>query len=180
MRRITSYFVNGLLFMVPVVLTLYIFYLVFFKIDHLLGFSIPGVGFIVTILGITLIGFLVSNFLTRKLMLLIDRLFTRLPLVKLLYSSIKDLIGAFVGDKKSFNKPVLVSLTPERGASVLGFVTAESLENLGLNDYTAVYVPQSYNFAGNLLLFPKDQITPLSASSSEVMTFIVSGGVAGQ
>jgi uncharacterized membrane protein len=179
-RRITSYFVNGLLFMVPVVLTLYIFYLVFFKIDHLLGFSIPGVGFIVTILGITLIGFLVSNFLTRKLMLLIDRLFTRLPLVKLLYSSIKDLIGAFVGDKKSFNKPVLVSLTPERGASVLGFVTAESLENLGLNDYTAVYVPQSYNFAGNLLLFPKDQITPLSASSSEVMTFIVSGGVAGQ
>lgn len=179
MKRLTTYFVNGLLFMVPVVLTLYIFYLVFFKIDHILGFTIPGVGFAVTIVGITLIGFLVSNFLTRKLMFLIDRLFNRLPLVKILYSSIKDLIGAFVGDKKSFNKPVLVRLS-ESGASVLGFVTAESLENLGLDDYTAVYVPQSYNFAGNLLLFPRDQVTPLDVSSSEVMTFIVSGGVAGQ
>jgi uncharacterized membrane protein len=166
--------------MVPVVLTLYIFYLIFFKIDHILGFSIPGVGFLVTLAGITLIGFLVSNFLTRRLILLIDRLFIRLPLVKLLYSSIKDLIGAFVGDKKSFNKPVLVRLSPDSGASVLGFITAESLENLGLNDYAAVYVPQSYNFAGNLLLFPRDQVTPLDASSSEVMTFIVSGGVAGQ
>lgn len=179
MKRLTTYFVNGLLFMVPVVLTLYIFYLVFFKIDHILGFAIPGVGFAVTIVGITLIGFLVSNFLTRRLVLLIDRLFNRLPLVKILYSSIKDLIGAFVGDKKSFNKPVLVRLS-DNGASVLGFVTAESLENLGLDDYTAVYVPQSYNFAGNLLLFPRNQVTPLDASSSEVMTFIVSGGVAGQ
>lgn len=178
LKRLTSYFVNGLLFMVPVVLTLYIFYLIFFKIDHLLAFSTPGVGFLVTIAGITVIGFLVSNFLTRRLMLIVDGLFTRLPLVKMLYSSIKDLISAFVGDKKSFNKPVLVRLAPESGASVLGFVTAESLENLGLDDYTAVYVPQSYNFAGNLLLFPRDQIKPLEVSSSEVMTFIVSGGVA--
>jgi uncharacterized membrane protein len=179
LKRLTSYFVNGLLFMVPVVLTLYIFYLIFFKIDHLLAFSTPGVGFLVTIAGITVIGFLVSNFLTRRLMLIVDGLFTRLPLVKMLYSSIKDLISAFVGDKKSFNKPVLVRLAPESGASVLGFVTAESLENLGLDDYTAVYVPQSYNFAGNLLLFTRDQIKPLDVSSSEVMTFIVSGGVAG-
>lgn len=180
MKRLTNYFANGLLFMVPVVLTLYIFYVIFFKIDNILNFSIPGVGFVVTIAGITLIGFLVSNFLTRKLVLLIDRLFNRLPLVKILYSSIKDLIGAFVGDKKSFNKPVLVKLTRESSAGVLGFVTAESLEHLGLNDYMAVYVPQSYNFAGNLLLFPRDQVTPLDASSSEVMTFIVSGGVTGE
>lgn len=171
--------------MVPIVLTLYIFYLIFSKIDHLLRIPIPGigvipgVGFVVTLVGITLVGFLVSNFLTRKLLLLVDRLFNRLPLIKILYSSIKDLIGAFVGDKKSFNKPVLVKLTEGNGPGVLGFITAESLEQLGLNDHIAVYVPQSYNFAGNLLIFPREQITPLDASSSEVMTFIVSGGVTG-
>jgi uncharacterized membrane protein len=106
-------------------------------------------------------------------------MFKKLPLVKLLYTSIKDLIGAFVGDQKSFNKPVAVALVPG-GPMVLGFVTNESLESLGLAEHVAVYVPQSYNFAGNLLLFPKEQVLPIETDSSQVMTFLVSGGVSGK
>ncbi|MEN6461066.1 MAG: DUF502 domain-containing protein [Syntrophomonas sp.] len=186
MKRITNYFFKGLLFMVPIVLTIYIFFLVFVKIDGLLKIPlpgigvIPGVGFIATLVIVTLIGFLVSNFLTKKIMFLVDKLLNSLPLVKLLYSSIKDLVGAFVGDKKSFNKPVMVRLSADGSAHVLGFITCESLDNFGMKDYVSVYVPQSYNFAGNLLIFPRDQVQVLDANSSEVMTFIVSGGVAGR
>nr|WP_276621374.1 DUF502 domain-containing protein [Syntrophomonas wolfei] len=156
----------------------------FTKIDRLLQIPlpgigiIPGVGFVVTILIITLTGVLVSNLITRRFMSLMDRLFNRLPLVKILYSSIKDLINAFLGEKKTFNQPVLVTIIPDSNASALGFVTSESLQHLGVDDMVAVYFPQSYNFAGNLLLFPRKQVTPIDASSSEVMTFIVSGGVA--
>lgn len=179
MKRIAQYFVNGLLFLVPVVITIYIFYLVFVKIDGLLKFPIRGVGFVTTLVLVTLVGFLASNFLTRRMLNLVDGLLNRLPLVKLLYSSIKDLIGAFVGDKKRFDKPVLVNLLADGNAYALGFITRESLDNLGLEDMVAVYLPQSYNFAGNLLVFPREQVRPLDANSSEVMTFIVSGGVSG-
>jgi uncharacterized membrane protein len=99
--------------------------------------------------------------------------------VKLVYSSIKDLINAFVGERKSFDKPVLVRLSPDDSVRALGFVTREALASLGLPEHVAVYFPQSYNFAGNLLIVPHDAIQPLSVSSGELMTFIVSGGVSG-
>jgi uncharacterized membrane protein len=185
MKKLSNYFLGGLLFLVPIVLTLYIFYFLFTKIDGLLKIPlpkvgvVPGVGFAATILLVILVGFLVSNFFTKRLLLWLDRLLNRLPLVKLLYGSVKDLLNAFVGDKKSFNQPVLARLTAEGTAHVLGFVTCDALSNLGLDDYVAVYVPQSYNFAGQLLIFPRSQVQPLEANSAEVMTFIVSGGVAG-
>jgi uncharacterized membrane protein len=109
---------------------------------------------------------------------LTEKIFTRLPVVKILYTSIKDLIGAFVGDKKSFDRPILVT-APEGGAKALGFITRDSLELLGLTDHVAVYFPQSYNFAGNLIIYPRDRVSPLDADSSEVMAFILSGGVSG-
>jgi len=78
--------------------------------------------------------------------------------VKLLYTSIKDLIAAFMGEKKRFDQPVIVTLTPGGHAEAIGFVTRSSMEFIGLMDSVAVYFPQSYNFAGNLLVFPKDQV----------------------
>ncbi|HEC97682.1 MAG TPA: DUF502 domain-containing protein [Nitrospirae bacterium] len=177
MKKLTEYFFKGLLFLVPLAATVYVVYLVFIKIDRLFSFSIPGVGFVVTILTITGVGFIASNFLTKRLVLLVDRTFARLPFIKMIYTSIKDLIGAFVGDKKSFNKPVSVALMPGSKIRVIGFVTRESLHNLGLSDSVAVYLPQSYNFAGNLIIVPKEEVVPLSADSGDVMAFIVSGGV---
>jgi len=161
------------------VATIYIVYVVFVTIDGLLSIPIPGVGFLATIALITFIGFLASNIFIGKLFHYTEKLFTRLPLVKLLYFSIKDLIGAFVGDQKGFNKPVVVTLSPESHTKAIGFITRESLEFLGLSDHVAVYFPQSYNFAGNLLVFSKDQVRPLEVDSSRVMAFLVSGGVSG-
>jgi uncharacterized membrane protein len=178
MRKLTKYFFNGLVFLVPVVVTIYVVYIVFVKIDKLFNFPVPGVGFIITILTITAIGFIGSNFLTRKLIQLVDIIFSRLPLIKMIYTSVKDLIDAFVGDKKGFKKPVSVALSPGSNVQVIGFVTSESLNNLGLSDCVAVYLPQSFNFAGNLIIVPKEQITPLSANSADIMKFVVSGGIA--
>lgn len=177
MKRLTRYFFEGLLFLIPLVATIYVIYVVFVKIDRLFEFEVPGVGFAVTILAITAIGFVASNILTRRLVLLVDGLLIRLPLVKMIYTAIKDLTGAFVGEKKGFNKPVLVSLAPEGNVKVIGFVTRESLANLGLAESAAVYLPQSYNFAGNLIIVPRDRITPLPVDSSQIMAFIVSGGI---
>lgn len=177
MRRISRYFLEGLLILVPFVVTVFVIYTVFQKIDGLFHFSIPGMGFVATLLLIFLVGFVTSNFLTRKLVALADTLFSRVPLVKMIYSSIKDLLNAFVGDKKSFNKPVQVTLAPDSGVRAIGFVTNDNLENLGIEGSVAVYLPQSYNFAGNLIIVPKDQVTPLDADSGDVMAFVVSGGV---
>jgi uncharacterized membrane protein len=185
MKRLANYFLNGLLFIVPIIVTLYVVYILFVKVDSLLKIPIPGigvipgVGFLATLVVITLTGFLVSNFLTKKLLLFFDRLMSRLPLVKLLYGSIKDLLNAFAGEKKSFNRPALVKLGSDSSAHVLGFITCDSLAKFDLEEYISVYIPQSYNFAGQLLIFPREQVHPLDTGSADLMTFIVSGGVAG-
>ena len=177
MKRISQYFLQGLLFLIPLFATIYVIYWIFVRIDGLLNLPVPGLGFIVTLVFITLIGFVASNFLTKKLVHLIDRLFARLPLVKMIYSAIKDLVNAFVGDKKSFNKPVQVIIDKERNIRLLGFATRDNLESLGLNESMAIYIPQSYNFAGNLIIVNRDQVIPLNADPGKVMKLIVSGGV---
>ena len=128
MKRLSQYFLRGLLFLVPLVVTLYVIYWVFIKIDGVLNLPVPGLGFIVTIVFITLVGFGASNFLTRNLVHLVDRIFARLPLVKMIYTAIKDLVNAFVGDKKSFNRPVQVVIDRESNLRVIGVATRESLE----------------------------------------------------
>jgi len=181
MKSILNYFLRGLLIFVPIAVTVFALLWAFTGLDKifrgLLRISIPGLGILVTIAVIFLIGFLASNFVGRKLFGLVEKVFTKVPLVKLLYGSIKDLVEAFAGEEKKFDKPVMASLG-QGGAKVMGFVTRETLTNLGLTDYVAVYLPQSYNFAGNVLLFPKDAVQRLDINGSEAMTFIVSGGVA--
>ncbi len=177
MKIVTRYFFRGLLITIPVVATIYVVYVVFTRVDRIFGFGIPGMGILMTFLIITFIGLLASNFLTRWFVNLIDTVFTRLPLVKMIYTSLKDLINAFVGDKKGFSRPALVRLSEEGDISVIGFVTQSDLKSLGIKDKVAVYLPQSYNFAGNLIIVPKRNITPLKADSGDVMKFIVSGGL---
>jgi len=179
MKRLMNYFLKGLLVFVPAALTVFTIVWVFTKLDGLLQIPIPGLGLVITILLITLIGFLASNFIGKKFFTLIDRLFTKLPVVKMLYSAVKDLIEAFAGEKKSFDRPAIVELTAG-GPKALGFITRDSLEFLSLSGYVAVYFPQSYNFAGSVLIFLSDQVTPLDVDSSDAMAFIVSGGVSGK
>ena len=189
MKRFLKYFLRGLLVFVPIGVTIFILVYVFNGLDSLFSVLLPFikytglrlfVGLSVTIGGIFLIGLFASNFVGKKLFGLLDKVFTNVPLVKMLYSAIRDLVEAFAGEKKKFDKPVLVTLGTSSYAKVVGFMTRENLDNLGLEDHVAVYLPQSYNFAGNVLLFPKEAVKPLDIESSEVMTFIVSGGVAGK
>ena len=179
MRRLLNYFLRGLVLVAPLAITLYVCWLVFMRIDGWLGLPIPGLGFVVTIVLITVIGFLGSNLITRGMLAIVDHTLGRLPFVRLLYTSTKDLLNAFVGEKRRFDKPVLVRLSDASEARMVGFVTQESLDRLGLPGYASVYFPQSYNFAGNLVVFPSSRLEPLDAASADVMAFIVSGGVTG-
>jgi uncharacterized membrane protein len=179
MKTLTNYFLKGLLFLAPIVVTLYILYFIISAVDQIFGIKIPGLGFLITLVLVTAVGFFVSTFLARGAASLIDRLFSRMPFIKMIYSSIKDLVNAFVGEKKRFDKPVLVNLSPQNSVQTLGFITRESLDTIGRAESMAVYIPQSYNFAGNLIVVPKEQVVPLDIESGKVMTFIVSGGVSG-
>jgi uncharacterized membrane protein len=170
---------NGCLVTAPLAVTIYVVWAVLGAIDRLLPFPIPGVGLVVTITLITPVGVLTSNVVGRTMLDLTEGILRRLPLVKLLYTSIKDLVSAFVGDKKRFDVPVAVSLIPGSDAKLLGFVTRDGLAQVGMPGHTAVYLPQSYNFAGSLVLVPRESLQILDLPASDVMTFIVSGGVSG-
>jgi len=178
-RKIARYFVRGCLVLVPLAATLYIIYFILSALDTLLPIGVPGVGLALTVFLITVVGFLTSNVVGRSIFDLTDGILGRLPLVKLLYTSIKDLVRAFVGDHKSFNRPAAVLLAPGSEARILGFVTREGLAPLGFPGHVAVYFPQSYNFAGNLVIVPREQVEFLDVSSAELMTFVVSGGISG-
>lgn len=186
MNRFLRYFIQGLIITVPVAITAFVVYKVIDWISSFFGFFgviiSPFVDpFIVIGIAIGLIflmGLLGSSIILRPLFIMFDSAMEHTPVIKTVYSSIKDLLAAFVGSKKRFNKPVLVTINKENNIQQLGFVTQEDLSELNLKTATvAVYVPLSYSFSGNLLIVPADHITVVDASSSEVMKFIISGGV---
>lgn len=176
-RRLLAYFFRGLVLLAPLAVTIYVCVVLFQAVDGWLHISIPGVGFLATLLLITLVGFLGSNLLTRGAVSVFDGLLAKLPFVSLVYGSTRDLVKAFVGEKRRFDKPVLVELFPGGHAHVLGFVTQESLVKLGHEELVSVYVPQSYHWAGQVYVFPATVIQRLDAPSAALMAFIVSGGV---
>jgi len=177
MSRLLNHFFRGVVLLAPLAFTVYVCVRVFATIDGWLGIPIPGVGFVATVALITLFGFLASSFITRQMLSVVESVLERLPFVRLLYSSTKDLLNAFVGEKRRFDKPVLVAPYASGEARALGFITQETLTSMGMLEHVAVYLPQSYNFAGSLLIFPTSAVTVLDAESADVMAFIVSGGV---
>lgn len=177
MSRLLNYFLRGLVAVVPLALTLYVCAVIFRTIDSWLGLPIRGAGFVLALALITLVGFMASSLITRSLIAALDRMFERLPFVRLLYSSAKDMLNAFVGEKRRFDKPVLASLSADGSVKVLAFLTSDSLDTLGLVDQVTVYMPQSYGFAGHILVVPASRVERIDADAAEVMAFIISGGV---
>jgi uncharacterized membrane protein len=178
-RNLIRYFFSGTLFIVPLVATGYFFYYSFAWLDSLLRLPYPGLGFLIIFAVITLFGYLTSNYLFRTATNYFDQGINKIPFVKLIYSSLKDLIGAFVGDKKKFNKPVLVLLNMENQLYRIGFITQDDLTELGLSEMVVVYFPQSYAVAGDHYVVPRDRVKPMKISGPVAMKFIVSGGVSG-
>jgi uncharacterized membrane protein len=175
-KRIITYFFRGLLFVVPIALTIYVIYLIIQFLDGILPIPIPGLGILIMLGFITFIGFLASIFITKPLFEIFERWVIKIPLINILYTSIKDLMSAFVGDKKKFNTPVIVKLS--EGMSRLGFITQDNLTILEEEDLVAIYFPHSYNFSGNLYLVPRGNVRILkNVKSADIMKLIVSGGV---
>lgn len=177
MKRLFRYFLNGLLIMAPITLTIYIILSIINWLDEIFDLGIPGLGILAMLVLLTLVGFIGSSFLVRPFLVITERIFNRTPIVRIIYSSLKDLFSAFVGDNQKFNRPVIVKVFENEDIYRIGFVTQENMLALSMEDKMAVYFPDSYNFSGELFVVPKTRVTYLDLPSSEVMKFIVSGGV---
>lgn len=175
--RLISYFVKGLIVVLPIGICALLLTSVVRWVDNLINFGFPGSGLIVVLLGITLLGVLLSGLLGSVVFSLMDDVLSRIPFIKIVYTSVKDLIEAFVGEKKKFTEPVLVQISEYTRA--IGFVTREDLSFLDMPGTTAVYFPYSYALTGRVLLVDKENVKPLDANSAEIMKFVVSGGVTG-
>ena len=178
-HKFIRYFFSGTLFIVPLMATAYVIFISFTWLDSLLHLKIPGIGFVIIVLAITLFGYLTSTFAFSTFMDIFDQGMNRIPFVKLIYSSLKDLLSAFVGDKRKFNKPVLVTINRENKIHQVGFVTQSDLTDARLDNMIAVYIPHSYAFSGNHYIVPRSQVEALPVSGQAAMKFIISGGVSG-
>lgn len=172
---LARWFGQGLLVVVPLVGTAWLVWTIVTSLDQLLGAPFPGFGVLVLVPAVLVVGFLSANVVGAALLRLFERGLARLPLVRIVYSSLKDLLSAFVGEKKGFDRPVVAALDEAGGVLVIGFATADDIP--GLPGYVAIYLPQAYNFAGNVVVVPAGRVRPLVAEPAAVMSFIVSGGV---
>lgn len=176
MKKSLNYFLKGLLFIVPIFISLYVIYWAITSIDNIFAFSIPGLGLLIVLGGTTLIGYFVNSFITKPFFDYFEEQISRIPLFKLIYTSIKDLMEAFVGDEKKFKESVIIDFNSS-GLKRIGFITEKDLSLLDMEGYVAVYCPHSYNFSGNLFLVETKNIKPIKLNSSTMMKFVVSGGV---
>jgi uncharacterized membrane protein len=198
-RFLMRYFIRGLLLVVPAGATAALLIYAFDWIGGLVqppgntGWTIPWTEFQVSatslawrlfsfllVIAIVIgIGLLTSNVVTQWVLRRVEELVFRVPVIKLIYTSIRDMVEAFVSEKKKFDEPVLLSFAEQPGVEVIGFITRKDLREFGRPDKVAVYVPQSYNFAANLILVPTERVTPIDLPAGDVMAFVVSGGVSG-
>jgi uncharacterized membrane protein len=187
LKRLIKHFLNGVLTVVPIFLLLYVLYSIFTFLDSLLGnvikpyvgdLYVPGLGIIVTILFLTLLGWLSTHYILNGIIRLLDHLFRKVPVVKTIYTSIKDLLQSLLGEKRSFSKVVLVTI-PGTNMKSLGFVTSEDLHMLyePLQEYAAVFIPQTFQVAGVTFLVPKTDIEVVDIKPEEAMKFILSAGM---
>jgi uncharacterized membrane protein len=187
MKKIFSYFFQGLIYIAPLGITLYIIYFLFKVIDgfirtyiqKLFDIDIPGLGIVVLFVLITLLGLIGSTIVARPIKKLLSKLLDKAPLLKTIYSAIRDLLSAFVGKEKKFDQPVLVIVNTISNLEKMGFITQKDLSHLEVIDKVSVYFPHSYNFSGEMFIVPKELIRPINIPPAEAMKFIVSGGVAG-
>jgi uncharacterized membrane protein len=185
MKKLVKYFLQGLLVFSPFLVTVILFAKAFNLIDDsandfiesIFGRHYKGLGFLISISMITILGFLSSTILFGGIFRWIESVLLKDSLIRMIYTSIKDLANSFMGEKRKFNKPVLVNMHKDSGIYKIGFITQESMSLISEKDLIAVYLPISYSIAGDLYLVDKELIKPIDISSSEAMKFIVSGGV---
>jgi uncharacterized membrane protein len=186
LKKILLYFFQGALVILPIFITVLVLYKIIINVGSVIEYmnlSVspildPFLGVLVVVAGFVLVGLLSGSFIFRPILSLLDELIDRAPLIKTIYSSVKDLMSAFVGQKKRFNKPVLVRVNDHPIVEKLGFITNEDLSELGIGEgRIAVYLPMSYAFSGQVLIVDRSMVKTLPVSSADLMKFIISGGV---
>lgn len=195
--KLLNYFFQGLIVLAPAFITAWAVVSLFNLIDDLLPnflhlllpeivkidvqgnpAKIPGLGFLVVVLIVLVVGYFSSLFFVSKLLGLFDQLLEKTPGIKIIYTTVKDFLEAFAGNKRKFNKPVLVSIEA-LDVWRIGFITQTDVSQFGLVGYVAVYVPHSYAFSGITYLVTTERIKQLGdLSSADAMKFTISGGVA--
>ena len=187
MKRLLRYFINGLVITIPLGITVLIFARLFFWIrDWFSGINVlvhpiadPFILIGAVLALIFLAGVFASNVVARFFIAESGKFIEKIPVVRHIYSPVKDFTGAFLGNKKRFTRPVLVTTNKEANVREVGFITDDDLHEIGIGpEFAAVYLPASYSIAGRLVIVPKSNITEMDAPSGDVMKFVVSGGVA--
>jgi uncharacterized membrane protein len=194
--KLVNYFFQGLIILAPIVITAWAVLSLFNYIDDILPNllhvlfpdlvklnpqgepeKIPGLGFLVVVLIVLSVGYISSLFFVSKLVDLFDRVLEKTPGIKIIYTTIKDFLEAFAGNKRKFNKPVLVNVdAPDVWR--MGFITQTDLSQFDMKEHVCVYVPHSYAFSGITYFVKKDRIRDINdVNSTDAMKFVVSGGV---
>ncbi len=194
--KLVNYFFQGLIILAPIVITAWAVLSLFNYIDDILPNllhvlfpdlvklnpqgepeKIPGLGFLVVVLIVLSVGYISSLFFVSKLVDLFDRVLERTPGIKIIYTTIKDFLEAFAGNKRKFNKPVLVNVDAS-DVWRMGFITQTDLSQFDMKEHVCVYVPHSYAFSGITYFVKQDRIRVIKdVNSTDAMKFIVSGGV---
>jgi uncharacterized membrane protein len=196
LASVAQLFFQGVVVLAPIGVTIWVVVSLFNWVDNflpnLLNFIFPlqfaevngqipkvtGLGFVVAITLVLIVGWLSSLFFVERLMSIFDKILEKTPGVKIIYSSVKDFLEAFAGNKKKFDQPVLVNVD-STDVWRIGFITQQNTEHFGLKDFVTVYVPHSYAISGITYIVSADRIKkmPKGVNASEAMKYVVSGGV---
>lgn len=189
-KKVFQYFLQGILVTAPIIITGYLIYWFVSSIDNLLPIfqqreadgSIStrnyGLGFVIIIVALIVVGYLSSNFITSRIFSLFDQFLEKAPGIKFIYSSVKDFFEAFAGNKRKFNRPVMVAIH-QPDIFQIGFITDDDASEFGLLEYVTVYIPFSYSFAGQTYLVPRYKIRPIdNIKSADALKYVISGGIA--
>lgn len=185
MKKFLTFFLQGLILFIPFAITVAILFQLFGFFEGI--FSIIGItesrplntllGLLFTLAFITGMGILASTFVFKNFFSYVEDKLEHAPFIRHIYSPIKDFTNAFMGNKRKFNRPVLVMTNPQANIEEIGFITHEDMSDLKIKDKVAVYLPYSYSLSGRLVIVPHSQIKPMETDAAETMKFIVSGGV---
>ena len=184
MRKIAAlilrYFLQGIIIISPIAVTVWAAYSIFDIIDTRIPYVPRGVGFLIIISSLIIIGWLGSTFFIWKFLInFFDSVLERTPFLKFIYSSVKDVVESFMGDKKKFTKPVLVKIRINPEIFQIGFITQNDLAKIGLIDKVAVYLPHSYAVSGVLVIVDIANVSAIDMNPSDAMKMAVSGGMTG-
>jgi len=189
LSRIRNYFIAGIVVLIPIGITIYLTIFIIsisskilpkeINPNHYLPYSIPGLEIIISLILITLIGWLSLSFLGKKLLDLFNNILKKIPILRTIYSAIGQMTQTFTKNDTNRNNVVLIEY-PRKGSWAVGFATKDNTGEIKTKvnkNLVNVFVPTTPNpTSGFLLMFPKDEVIYLDMTFEEASKFIVSAG----